>query len=565
MIDLRLVDGIGPFFVPVKRRRLNWSKIPFHDLPTGDGSELVWERIAEDLASFATAVVAAGFNAITLDDVAHVTGHSWYEDAVADRIGFFAERFRGLIAMLRRMGLRVFMTSDVVTLSPGVARKLGPSRGARRAFYLDILRRFFGDFPDVEGVILRIGESDGLDVHDELRSELHLRSAAEANRFLKDVLPVAREAGRTVVLRTWTVGAHRLGDLIWRMGTLEKLVAGIDEDHFILSMKPGDSDFFRYLPLNDSFRRFGGRKILELQARPEYEGAGELPTFLGYEYEGYRNALRGVENLVGISVWCQTGGWHRFRRMSFFGKGSPWVELNAKVALALFEGNREVDEILAEEGLPPSFFRKLHLAIREGYYLPTFARQRIFFRRVRIPPLLHVYWDTIFMIAPVRKLMRFFVEEREEVLARAAGVEKLLEELVAESDSVPLPCEDVEFLRDTLAIIALARRYYFGSFSPGLVAEIERAKKAYKKRWPRGGERIRYRIRTDFAPTRLKRRTLSWGGRVILRKRQAYRFIDYAFVLTLLGFCYRFFARVKPDALPEFVRESAMGVDSLFE
>lgn len=51
----------------------------------------------------------------------------------------------------------------------------------------------------------------------------------------------------------------------------------------------------------------------------------------------------------------------------------------------------------------------------------------------------------------------------------------------------------------------------------------------------------------------------------MLRRRQAYRFLDYAFVLTLLGFVYRAFTRVKPEALPEFVRESAMGVDSLFE
>ena len=320
MMDLRLVDGIGPFFSPVKRRRLNWSKIPFHDLPAGEGSEEVWRQIAQDLEDFAKAVVAAGFNTITLDDVAHVTGHPWFEKAVSDRIDFFSLRFRELIAMLRREGLRVFMTSDVVTLSPGVAQKLGPSRGARRAFYLDVMRRFFHEFPEVEGVILRIGRM--IDVHDQLRSELHLRSAGEANRFLKELLPLAGEFDRTVVLRTWTVGAHRIGDLIWRSGTLEKLVDGINSENFILSMKPGDSDFFRYLPLNDSFRRYPGRKILELQARPEYEGAGELPTFLGYEYEGYRNALKGVENLVGLSVWCQTGGWHRFRRMSFLGKGS---------------------------------------------------------------------------------------------------------------------------------------------------------------------------------------------------------------------------------------------------
>lgn len=565
MTPLVLVDGIGPFFVPVKRRRLNWSKIPFHDLPTGPGAAAVWDRIAADLADFAEAVQREGFNAISLDDIAHLTPHPWYEEAVAERISFFREKFRGMLGDLRQRGLRVFVTSDVVTLSAGVAARLGTSRGARRAFYLDILRSFFAGWPEVEGIILRIGESDGLDVHDDLRSELHLRSAGEANEFLQEVLPLADEFGRTVILRTWTVGAHRIGDLIWRKGTLEKLVAGIDSPRFVLSMKPGDSDFFRYLSLNDSFRRYPGAKILELQARPEYEGAGELPTFLGYEYEAYRKSLEGVENLVGVSVWCQTGGWHRFRRMSFFGDRSPWVELNARLVVALFSRGRTVEETLTAEGLPVPFFRKLDEVIREGFYLPPFARQQLFFRRVRIPPLLHVYWDTIFIIAPVRKLMRHFVPEREEVMAAGERTKELIASLEDEVGGTPFARHDLEFLRDTLEMIALARRYYFGPYSEELAVEIERAKRRYKKRWPKGGVRTRFRVRTDFAPSRLNRRTLTWGGRVLLRRRKGYRFLDYLFVLTLLGWCYRFFIRSRPEVLPKFVRESAMGVDSLFE
>lgn len=564
-MEYRLVDGIGPFFVPVTRRRLNWSKIPFHDLPVGEGSEGVWAQIEQDLESFAETVLAEGFNVITLDDIAHLTGHPWYEEGLAARITFFSGKFGQLIRMLRRKGLQVFMTSDVVTLSRGISEMLGSSRSARRAFCLDIIRTFFAEFPEVSGVILRIGESDGLDVHDALRSELLLRSAKEANEFLKEVLPMAEEAGRQVILRTWTVGAHRIGDLIWRKGTLERLVSGIVSPNFILSMKPGNSDFFRYLSLNESFRRYEGRKILELQARPEYEGAGELPTFLGYEYESYQRALRNVKGVIGVSVWCQTGGWHRFRRMSFFGKGSPWVEWNARMALGVFSKGKTVRGILEENGLPEEFFRRLDKVIREGFYLPEYAKQQLFFRRVRIPPLVHVYWDTIFMIAPVRKLMRYFVPMEIGNAGKGNVVMEELEAMSVEVRNLPFPGKDIVFLRDTMEMLLLARRYYFERFSTELAEEIEMAKKRYKKRWPKGGERTRFRIRTDFEPFQLKRRTLKWGGRVMLRRRQAYRFIDYAFVLTLLGFCYRIFSQVRPDALPEFVRDSAMGVDSLFE
>jgi len=391
-MELRLVDGIGPFFSGVKRRRLNWSKIPFHDLPVGDGAEESWREVRSGMDEFASNVLAAGFNTVTLDDVAHLTDHPWYEDKVRERIRFFAERFGELIGDLRARGLRVYVTSDVVTMTEGGAKRLGNSRPEQREFYFDVLTRFFGTFPEVEGVILRVGESDGLDVHDELRSELHLRSAKEANGFLKELLPLMEKAGKTVILRTWTVGAHRLGDLIWHRGTLGKMLGGISSERFILSMKPGDSDFFRYLPLNKAFFRYEGRKILELQARPEYEGAGELPTFLGYQYARYAEDLKGAKNLVGISVWCQTGGWHRFRRMSFFGDGSPWVENNARVALGVFVKRKELKDCVREGA---EFFELLDRVIREGYYIRAFAEQKLFFRRVRIPPLLHVYWDTV--------------------------------------------------------------------------------------------------------------------------------------------------------------------------
>ncbi len=562
-MDLRLIDGIGPFFRPVTRRRLNWSKIPFHDLKEDENT---WQQIRRDLDELAKNAIAAGFNAITLDDISHLTPHPYYEEAIQKRISFFNERFRILITDLQNRGLRIFITSDVLTLSPAVVERLGQDRRAQRNFYLEIIQRFFAHFPQVEGIILRIGESDGLDVHDQLRSQLHLRSAREANEFLQELLPRMKDLGKKTILRTWTVGAHRLGDLIWHRGTLEKLLEGIDCENFILSMKPGDSDFFRYLPLNQAFFRYSGRKILELQARPEYEGAGELPSFLGLQYTRYLQAMEGVENLCGISVWCQTGGWHRFRRYSFFATGSPWIELNAKCALALFARNESLDTALNRLQLTEAkpFLEGLDRLMREVYYIRPFAEQKFFFRRVRIPPLLHIYWDTLFCIAPVRKLMRFFVPDHDAALQEGEDAMALLPELLKEVKHLPFPEEDIHFFADTLHLIALTRRYFFTRYDSKLVDEIIAQKKAYKTKWPKS-KRARFRIRTDFTPFHLKRRTLLWSSAILFRKKRGYRFLDYAFVLTLLGFFYRAFSRAKLKALPKFVRKSAMGVDSLFK
>ncbi|MGE9266797.1 MAG: hypothetical protein ACQKBY_01770 [Verrucomicrobiales bacterium] len=565
--ELFLVDGIGPFFRAAKAERINWSKIPFHDLPE---EAAFWEKLRGEFASLADQVRALGYNAVTLDDLAHLTPHPWHDEETNRRIGFFVEEFRLLFGILRERGLRIWLTSDVLTMSPAVEERVGPDGGARNAFFLDLVRRFFGEFPEVEGLILRIGEADGLDVRDPLRSYLHLKSPKEVNGFLRDLLPETEALGKKVVLRTWTVGAHRIGDLIWHRGRLGDTLRGIDSPNFILSMKPGESDFFRHLPLNRAFFGYEGPKILELQARREYEGAGEIPSYLGFSLEKTRDELAGVKNLVGVSVWAQTGGWHRFKRLTFLDENAFWAELNTRAAIDLFQKGLTPEQSLAAQvGAEKSaaaveFLHHADHVMTQLYYIPEFARLKLFFRRVRIPPLLHLYWDSLFIHSPIRKLLRHFVTDHEAAIREGVGAMRRFPRMIELAEELAWPVEDVECMRDTCGLIALAREYYFSDFDEEIVERIEVAKKAYKKAWPRE-KRARYRIKTDFAPPKLKRRTVAWASRLLLRDKRAYRpVMDHFFTLNVLSFLYRLFRNRSQDALPKFVRKSAMGIDSLF-
>lgn len=80
------------------------------------------------------------------------------------------------------------------------------------------------------------------------------------------------------------------------------------------------------------------RKIIELQARREYEGAGEYPSFIGWDCQHFVEELTDAEDVVGMSVWCQTGGWHRFRRRAFLETSNRdiWIRLNTDAAIAVF-------------------------------------------------------------------------------------------------------------------------------------------------------------------------------------------------------------------------------------
>jgi hypothetical protein len=312
-----LIDGIGPFFRHAKGR-INWSKIPFADLER-DG-ELDRERMVEirrDFASLCNQVAELGYNAITLDDVAHLARWSGYAGARQRLVESYREEWRRLFEIAGAAGLGVYLTTDVMFHTPELERALGTSTRRIAGWLEGALAGVLDDFPQVRGVILRFGECDGKDVRGQLHSRLAVRSPRQLRLLMRRLLPVFEQRRRTLVVRTWSVGAYRVGDLMWNRETFDRTFSGIDSPSLVLSMKHGESDFFRFLEVNPQFLRSAHRKIVELQARREYEGFGEFPSFIGWELEEQRRELAEAENLIGMSVWCQTGGWTRFHRLTF--------------------------------------------------------------------------------------------------------------------------------------------------------------------------------------------------------------------------------------------------------
>jgi hypothetical protein len=573
-VDLFLIDAIGPFFRGVKGRKVNWSKIPFHRLEVGgDERERRFHRLREDLAIFADRVAAEGWNAVSLDDLAHLADHERYEPEVRTTIDGLRGEFRRLFSLLRQRGLSVFLTMDVMTYTPALRRAIGNDQNKVRVFLSELIDRFFADFPEVAGLIVRIGESDGKDVPGELSSELVLRTTAQVNRLLRDLLPVFERHGRLLIFRTWTVGAYDIGDLIWHRGTFAKVLDGIDSHAFVLSMKFGETDFFRYLPLNRNFFRTEHNKIVELQTRREYEGCGEFPSFIGWDYEGYARELAQARNLIGISVWCQTGGWVPFRRLAYLPGGEGlWTELNTFVTLRIFRDGMLVEEAVqayaTREGISSwvpllELLRLSDRAVKELLYVREFAQQQLFFRRVRIPPLVSVVWNNIFISHSVRKILRHFVLDGERCIREGYTALARTERMVELAAQCGLPEADLRFMRDTFEILALAREYYFRPYSGEIRLRLEQAKRRYKELYPKGG-RPRYRVKLDFDRFRLGSRELGWLLQLTTRRRRGYRLIDRVLMLHVLSVLYRLVRRASPRWIPKFARKAAMGIDVVF-
>jgi hypothetical protein len=303
-MHLLLLDAIGPFFRGYGRKRVNWSKIPFAHLERdGAVDQAKLASIRADFRRLCSHAVACGANALSLDDVAHLVPHPLYPAPLAAKIDAYRAEFGALFDIAADHGLRVFVTTDVLYSTPELDAVIG--RSDRRAIELlaGACARLLDDFPQVGGVILRLGECDAKDVDDDFKSRLRIKTARQARRWLRALLPVFEARQRLLIVRTWTVGAYPIGDLIWHRGTFARVFDGLDSTALVISLKYGESDFFRYLPLNAHFFRSPHRKLVELQARREYEGCGEYPSFVGYDYERYRQALAGASN-VRSAAWC---------------------------------------------------------------------------------------------------------------------------------------------------------------------------------------------------------------------------------------------------------------------
>lgn len=569
--SLFLIDAIGPFFRGYDRRVINWSKIPWDH--AGRQGAAWWETVCRDLNVLGRQATAWGFNAVSIDDVTHLAEHPWLEPEVRHRVARYRVEMKRCFEVLRKTGLSIYVTMDVFSATPGLLKRLRVEQKPVNDYLAELMDRFLADFPEVAGIIVRIGESDGKDVHDDFRSQLVIKTPGDARTFLQHLLPVFEKHGRKLVFRTWTVGAYPIGDLMWHRGTFAETFKGITSPALIVSMKFGETDFFRYLPLNRNFFRTGLAKIVELQTRREYEGCGEYPSFVGWQYERYIRELKQAQNVVGCMVWCQTGGWVPFRRLAFLEPEAIWNDLNTYVTIRMMKDGSLVEDAVREFanmrrlGDAEALLELLRLAdecVRELLYVEEFAQQKLFFRRVRIPPMLTVYWGNIFVSHSIRKLLRHFVRDADSALRSARRCMDNLERMIPLAARAGAPVADIEYMRDTFHLLALAREYYFAEDAQDIEARILEAKKVYKARYAKRGLRARYRVKTDFKPLLLNPRHLGWAVAFLMRRHRGYRMVDRLVILSALSLIYRFIAARRPQWIPGFASKSAMGVDVVF-
>ena len=567
-----MIDAISPFFKGYRTgKRINWSKIPFEHLEReGRADTERLDAITRDMEGVLDRIADMGYNTITLDDVAHMVPHPDYEPEINAKIEVFATYYQRWIRMAVTRGLRVCITTDFLFTTPASLQKIGRRYGSNVRWFRDLLRTFFAAYPEVSGIILRIGEVDGKDVEGDFRSRLLIKTPRQARQLLRAILPECEHAGKHLIFRLWSVGAYPIGDLIWNRKTLHSVFGSFDSPNLILSIKHGESDFFRHLPLNKQFTRSSHKKIVEMQARREYEGCGEFPSYIGNDVQNIHDLLQGIPGLVGMSVWCQTGGWTRFGRLTFLETSSVWNEINTWVCIRIFRYGETAPEALrsyagrywSEEKTEP-FIEMMNAsdqAVKTLFYIDEFAQRKLFFRRARLPSTLSVYWDRILIMHPIRKILRCLVDNGDAKVEQGAAALRVVDEMRRIARQEGLPDDGLDFMYDTFEILAEARKYYFLPFSEEQVDELQRLIVRYKAR-----HEVRFSVRMELTPFTVRSNTLRIFLGTLLREKRGYRTFDHVFTVRLLSILFPVFRRMGQGVIPDFMHKQAMGLEAVFK
>ena len=256
-------------------------------------------RIDAQFRQFVDHSVAQGFNGIVVPGfLEYVTfakvgdGRAVYPpgDPHVDRARAMVAAFGPVFRYAEDMGVRVFLLTDMLAVSPPLEAYLTRTVGGLDAadprlwaVYQAGLAELFESMPFVDGLMVRVGE--GGEVYAgtgwDYSSRLAVTTESSVRAMLRALLDTAGPAGKEIIFRTWTVGVGAVGDLHTNPASYARVLGGIDDPHLIVSTKYTLGDFYSHLPLNTTLLGGGHRRIVEFQARREFEGFGSLPNDLG--------------------------------------------------------------------------------------------------------------------------------------------------------------------------------------------------------------------------------------------------------------------------------------------
>ncbi|MBO4205892.1 hypothetical protein GSF22_07715 [Micromonospora echinofusca] len=385
-------------------------------------------RIGAQFRQLVDHSVAQGYNGVVVPGfLEYVTftkvgdGHAVYPpgDPHVDRAEAMVTAFGPVFAYAEQMGVRVFLLTDMLAVSPPLEAYLTRTVGGLDvtdprlwAVYQAGLAELFERMPFVDGLMVRIGEGGEVYAADgwDYSSKLAVTTAASVRAMLRALLDTAGAAGREVIFRTWTVGVGAVGDLHTNPQSYAQVLGDFDDPHLIVSTKYTLGDFYSHLPLNTTLLTGTHRRIVEFQARREFEGFGALPNDLGpLHRRALREFLAANPKIEGVWNWTQDGGPLRAGPMSLHLRAGFWqlYELNTYVTGRLaWDPDTDPAQVTtdwayrtfsADPATVAAIGRAMALsrqAVTTGLYIGPYADRSVRALGLEPPPMMWIFeWD----------------------------------------------------------------------------------------------------------------------------------------------------------------------------
>jgi hypothetical protein len=385
-------------------------------------------RIGAQFRQFVDHSVAQGYNAVVVPGfLEYVTfakvgdGHAVYPagDPHVDRAKAMVAAFGPVFGYAEEMGVKVFLLTDMLAVSPPLEAYLTRTVGGLDvadprlwAVYRAGLAELFESMPFVDGLMVRIGEGGEVYAGDgwDYSSKLAVTTEASVRAMLRALLDTAGQAGKEVIFRTWTVGVGAVGDLHTNPESYARVLGGFDDPHLIVSTKYTLGDFYSHLPLNTTLLAGEHRRIVEFQARREFEAFGSLPNDLGpLHRQALRAFLAANPKIEGVWNWTQDGGPLRAGPRSLYLRAGFWqlYDLNTyAVARLAWDPDADPAQVTADwayhtfsadPATVAAIGQAMALsrpAVTKGLYIGPYADNSVRALGLEPPPMMWIFeWD----------------------------------------------------------------------------------------------------------------------------------------------------------------------------
>lgn len=253
-------------------------------------------------------------------------------------------------------GLDVYCESDLILFPRALVEKehlektmSDPNDPGTQKYLGLLLEQMFKRFPQLDGIVVRIGETYLQD------APYHIGAISDKSDARKTIIPLVRflrenvcvKLHKKVIFRTW----------LSFDADLQKYLAVSDavepHENLLFSIKHCEGDFHRGNPFSRILGAGRHRFIVEVECQREYEGKGAYPNYItagvidGFEEHAAMTAPHSLREIAksplyaGVWTWSRGGGW-----------GGPyisnelWCDLNAQVLAAWVRYPERTEEAL---------------------------------------------------------------------------------------------------------------------------------------------------------------------------------------------------------------------------